>query len=123
MSNVEVISQTQVVTVSPITQTLNVNTVTGTAVVVNPSTPSVTVVNAGPVGPRGFSGGGGSAGYDHIQNSALDLWTINHNLGYKPSVQTFTVGGLEVLGEIQHISNNQVVVTFNTTLSGTARLV
>jgi hypothetical protein len=118
MSNVEVISQTQVVTVSPITQTLNVNTVTGTAVVVNPSTPSVTVVNAGPVGPAGSG-----AGYNHTQTAALSIWVINHNLGYKPSVQTFTVGGLEVLGEIQHISNNQVVVTFNTTISGTARLV
>lgn len=121
MSNVEVISQTQVVTVSPITQTLNVNTVTGTAVVVNPSTPSVTVVNAGPVGPAGSGGSG--AGYNHTQTAALSIWTINHNLGYKPSVQIFTTGGLEMLAEIQHISINQVTVTFNNAVTGTARLV
>ena len=118
MSNVEVISQTQVVTVSPITQTLNVNTVTGTAVVVNPSTPSVTVVNAGPVGPAGSG-----AGYNHTQTAALSIWTINHNLGYKPSVQIFTTGGLEMIAEIQHVSINQVTVTFNNAVTGTARLV
>jgi hypothetical protein len=118
MSTIDVISQTQVLTVSPIIQTLNVNTVTGTAVVVGSSTPSVTVTNAGPVGPPGAG-----AGYNFAQTATSAVWTINHNLGYKPSVQVFTVGGLEMLAEVQHNSINQVIVTFNTAVAGTARLI
>lgn len=107
MSNIEIVTQPQIIELVQETQTL----------VVNPSTGAVTVVSSGPVGPRGTG-----SGYSHTQASASDIWTINHNLGYRPSAQTFNVGGIEVLGEVQHISSNQLTVTFNTAIAGTARL-
>jgi hypothetical protein len=90
-------------------------------IIVDPVTQVVSVVLAGPIGPPGPPGPSG-AGYDFNQASPAITWTINHNLGYRPSVQMFTVGGLEVLGEIQHTSNNQTLITFNIAVAGTARL-
>lgn len=114
MSMVEVTGPQEVVEVVSQTQVVEVNPVTG----------AVTVINAGPVGPPGSPGsGGGNQGYNHTQGTVNTTWTINHNLGYRPSVQTFTVGGIETIGEVQHISNNQVVVTFVTAIAGFARLV
>lgn len=118
MSNIEVISQTQVLDITPLTQEITLNPQTGATVVVSSPGNSVSITNAGPVGPAGSG-----AGYNFTQASASDIWTVNHNLGYKPSVQTFTVGGLEMLGEVQHISVNQTVITFNTAVAGTARLI
>jgi hypothetical protein len=112
MTNLEVVSQTQTIVVDLAGQTL----------AMSPGAASVSVINSGPQGPPGEPGLG-IGGHDHVQVSESIAWTINHNLGYKPSVQMFNVGGLEVLGEIQHISNNQVTVLFNTPLSGYARLV
>jgi hypothetical protein len=108
MSDINIVTQPQTVSVVSSTQIINVD----------PITSSVSIINAGPPGPAGSS-----AGYDHTQSSDSALWVINHNLGYKPSVQIFSVGGLEVIGEIHHISVNQVNVSFNDSISGSARLV
>lgn len=118
MSDINVISQTQTIEVSPYEQSITVDPSDGTVVVVGPSASAISVTNSGPVGPPGRG-----AGYDYVQSSPSDNWVINHNLGYKPTVQVFTVGGLEIIGEIQHVSNNQVTVTFNTPLAGSARLI
>lgn len=135
MSTVTVDSNTQLITVEPIPQVITVDAITQQIISVTTPTNTVSIINAGPQGPRGFdglvgpagpagSGGSGTinAGYNHTQASASTLWIINHNLGYKPSVQMFNTGGLEVLGEIQHVSDNQTTVTFNTIVAGIARL-
>jgi hypothetical protein len=70
----------------------------------------------GPPGPAG-------TGYTHTQSSPSATWTINHNLGIKPSVEVFSVGGLEVDASVLHVSNNQVAVSFATPFAGYARLV
>lgn len=80
------------------------------------------VVDEGPQGSRGEPGLSG-AGFVYTQSSAATLWTINHNLGFYPAVSTFTVGGLEMLGDIQHMSLNTVRITFTSAVAGTARLV
>jgi hypothetical protein len=90
-------------------------------IIVDPVTQAIAIVSGGPPGPPGPPGPSG-AGYDFDQVSPSTTWTINHNLGYRPSVQMFTVGGLEVLGEIQHVSDNQTLITFNIAVAGTARL-
>jgi hypothetical protein len=90
-------------------------------IIVDPATQAIAIVSAGPPGPPGPPGPSGT-GYDFNQASPAITWTINHNLGYRPSVQMFTVGGLEVLGEIQHTSDNQTLITFNLAVAGTARL-
>lgn len=70
-----------------------------------------------------YGGGGGSVtAYVHTQGVASDTWTINHNLGYQPQVETYSVGGVQMFGDVTHTSVNQTIVTFNTALAGTARL-
>lgn len=61
MSDIQVLHQTQIIEVSPQPQEINVNPVTGAAVVVGSPTNSVNVVNAGPVGPAGIPGLSGEA--------------------------------------------------------------
>ena len=68
------------------------------------------------------SGGGGITAYVHDQASASFTWTINHNLGYRPSVELYDVGGQEYEAEVSHISSNQVVVNHSIPTSGFARL-
>lgn len=46
------------------------------------------------------------------------LVTVNHNSGYKPSVTIIDNLGNQFIGSIQHINNNQIVVTFNSPQSG-----
>ncbi|WP_027480511.1 hypothetical protein [Deinococcus pimensis] len=64
-----------------------------------------------------------NASYLHNQAVPSDVWTINHNLGFKPLVQVYTLGGVEVDAEVQHLNSNQVRVSFVIPLAGTARLV
>ncbi|MEB3277210.1 MAG: hypothetical protein VKM92_09625 [Cyanobacteriota bacterium] len=60
--------------------------------------------------------------YIHTQSTAANTWTINHNLGFKPSVELFDSGSQEIDGHVVHTSNNQVVVTLTKAISGFARL-
>lgn len=68
------------------------------------------------------SGGGGLTAYEHTQGSAATTWTINHNKGYNPQIQAFTVGGLELIGDVLHTTVNQTTITFVDAQAGTARL-
>lgn len=62
------------------------------------------------------------ANYLHEQAIASDTWTINHLLGKYPSVTIVDSAGDEVEGNVNHISTNQVVVTFSAAFSGRAFL-
>ena len=75
----------------------------------------------GDKGDKGDPGPSG-AGFDYTQASPADTWTIAHNLGYRPSVSTFTPGGLEMMGSAQHLSNDVLQITFTQAVAGTARL-
>jgi hypothetical protein len=49
------------------------------------------------------------------------VWTINHNLGFKPAgVQIFDSGGTEWLGIVEHLDNNTLTVTFTAAFGGVA---
>ena len=79
-------------------------------------------------GPKGDPGDQGPPGNEaqsvnFIQSTPTSTWTINHNLGYKPIVNIFSVGGLEVDATIIHTSDNQCVITFNVDTAGSARLI
>lgn len=63
-----------------------------------------------------------SAAYVHDQVSPSATWIINHNLGFRPSVELFDAGSQEFDGEISHPTVNQVVVSLTTAVSGFARL-
>jgi hypothetical protein len=60
--------------------------------------------------------------YVYQQNNPSKFWTINHNLGYKPSVELFGPGSQKIDGEVIHSSNNQCQVYFTSPISGFARL-
>jgi hypothetical protein len=73
------------------------------------------------VGVQGPPGGGGSAPrHIHTQASASATWTINHNLGLRPQVEVLSPGGVQVEAAVQHITDNQTVITFNTPQTGQA---
>lgn len=84
-----------------------------------PSGPSVArVATPGPPGPPG-----NPAAYVHTQATPSSSWIINHNLGYRPSVELLDAGSQEIEGEIAHPSINQTVVGLSPPTAGLARLI
>lgn len=82
----------------------------------------VRVVAVGVRPPRiAVSSGSGGATYEHLQNAPASIWTVNHNLGFYPDVHVYTLGNLEILAEVQHISVNQTLVYFVAPTAGRAR--
>ena len=63
-----------------------------------------------------------SSTYVHNQVASLSAWTINHNLNKYPSVSVVDSGGSQVIGEVQYITTNQVILTFSSEFSGKAYL-
>ena len=79
-----------------------------------------TAFNSLPFDPGGV--GGGLSAFVHNQASASFTWTINHNLGYRPSVELFDAGSQEFDAEVTHPTVNQTVVNLSVSTAGFARL-
>jgi hypothetical protein len=60
--------------------------------------------------------------YTHNQTLASSTWTIVHNMGKNPSVSIVDSSGDEVEGEVMHVSNNQLTISFSAQFSGKAYL-
>lgn len=58
----------------------------------------------------------------HTQGAVSSTWTINHTLGGRPSVTVVDSANTVVHGEVQYVSNSQVVVLFSAPFSGYAYL-
>lgn len=72
----------------------------------------------------GAGGGGGLTAFVHNQPSVATTWTINHNLGYRPSVELYDSGSQEFDAMVSHPSVNQTVVgPMTVATSGFARLI
>lgn len=104
------------VNVSSVTNTVTVTENGSSTVVTVPVTSTVTAITQGPQGPAG------SGAYIHTQSAASTTWTINHNMGFRPSVELLDSGSQEIDGEVSHPSVNQTVVTLNPASAGLARL-
>lgn len=76
----------------------------------------------GATGPAGADGSA-AASFEFPQVSPASTWTINHNLGFRPTVGVFSAGGMEVEADVLHTTLNQTVITFNAPFAGFARLV
>jgi hypothetical protein len=74
------------------------------------------VVEVGIQGPPGRDGLGSS--YIHTQAAASATWTVNHNLGYRPSPAVTNAGGVQVWAEVVHTSANQLLVYFDSPSTG-----
>lgn len=70
----------------------------------------------------GVGGGQGGASYTFNQTTPAITWTINHNLGFFPSVELLSPGLQEIDGEISHTSINQTIVTLQPAFAGLALL-
>lgn len=62
------------------------------------------------------------ATYEHTQITALQIWSITHNLNKKPSITVVDDGENVVIGDVKYISNNEVLITFAAPISGKAYL-
>lgn len=60
--------------------------------------------------------------YVHHQTAVSQLWVINHNLIFHPSVVTVDSSGSTIEGEISYNSNSQIQIHFSVAVSGTAYL-
>lgn len=67
------------------------------------------------------STGGDVPAYVHTQTTPATTWSVAHNRGAFPSVEVISVGGAEVVAEVQHISVNVTEVRFAVATAGTAR--
>lgn len=88
---------------------------------------------AGPAGPAGATGATGPAGpagadgkshatYTFQQQVASNVWVVLHNLDCFPAVQVVDSAGNEVIGDIDYINNNQLVLNFTSAFAGVAYL-
>lgn len=78
----------------------------------------------GPEGPQGPAGedGSGDRTYVHTQTTASATWTIDHNMGKRPSVDVADSAGTKVMGRVTWPSGNRVVVIFSAPFAGQAYL-
>lgn len=68
-------------------------------------------------------GTGSAGGYPFTQSSASAVWTINHNLGYRPSCTLRDAGGNVYEADISHPTTTQTVVTHSAPVTGSAWLI
>jgi len=64
--------------------------------------------------------GGGDLSYVHNQTTASSTWSVTHSLIKKPAVILLDDDGYEIEADIQHISDNSVIITFSEAITGTA---
>lgn len=77
----------------------------------------VVEIDVGRTGPQGPA----SAFHEHVQSAASAAWTINHNLGFRPTVSAIDEGSQQIEGSVIHTSVNQLVLSFATPIAGRAR--
>jgi hypothetical protein len=65
----------------------------------------------------------GITAYTHTQNTAATTWTINHNLGRRPTITLFSIGNQVIEANLIHTSTNQAIAYFTLATRGTARCI
>jgi hypothetical protein len=108
--------------------------------VVSSGSKTTQVVTAGTRGPRGPSAyevwlAAGNVGtvedyfaslsgghYTYEQMVPDEIWTIVHNLAFFPNVMTFDSAGTQIVGEVDHVDKNTVIITFSHSNAGKAYL-
>ena len=99
-----------------------VETRTGALDRLNTSAKSDLVTAINELAAREIGGGSSGVACTHSQVSATTLWTINHNLGFRPSVSILDAGGNEIEADVVHTGTNQLVIHFAVPVAGVARL-
>jgi hypothetical protein len=65
-------------------------------------------------------GGGGDKTFVYNQPTPSAVWNITHNLDKYPSVSVVDSAGTTVFGNVEYLTINEVMVTFNGAFSGKA---
>lgn len=60
--------------------------------------------------------------YTHIQGTASEVWTINHNLNKNPSITIVDSANNVVSGRRKYVDENTVELYFNSAFKGSAYL-
>ena len=60
--------------------------------------------------------------YTFIQVVSTNIWNINHNLGYFPSISVIDSVGNFVTGEITYVDSDNISITFKSSFKGKAYL-
>jgi len=69
----------------------------------------------------GASRAGETRAYVHTQASASAEWVIPHNLGVRPTITVLTTGGVEMIADIVHSTDNLARAYFAQPMAGVAR--
>jgi len=59
----------------------------------------------------------------YTQTTPSGQWTVNHNFGYRPTVQVFDSGSQKIDAEVSHPSVNTTILTLNPPTTGFTRLI
>jgi hypothetical protein len=78
------------------------------------------VIEDGSITAAKLAAGVADRTYVHYQVLALASWTVHHNLGKKCSVTVVDSAGSTVIGNVDYIDLNEVLVTFSAPFSGEA---
>ena len=74
------------------------------------------------IGDKTFSELGIGQTYIYQQEVVSDRWVITHNLKKFPSVTVVDSAGTSVVGDVQYLNEDTLIVSFNAAFSGTAYL-
>lgn len=66
--------------------------------------------------------GGSDVNYVYQQSPASSTWHITHNLGKNPSVSIVDSAGTNVIGHVNYINNNELILEFKFAFAGKAFL-
>lgn len=99
-----------------------VDTRTGPLNRLNTSAKSDLVTAINELAAREIGGGSSGIAFTHTQVSASTLWTINHNLGFRPAVSILDSGGNEIEANVVHTGPDQLFIHFAIPVAGMARL-
>ena len=67
-----------------------------------------------------IGGSGGDKTYVYTQNNASNVWNVYHGLDKRVSVTVVDTGNNTVEGDVLHVDNNNVVLTFSAPFTGQA---
>ena len=105
----------------------NISIVNGDQVsldVVNKTVGGLSVVSqpTSNVSVAGIISGKGDSHFVYTQSTPESVWEVTHSLNKKPSVTVVDSAGTQVLGDVQHIDNDNLTITFVNQFSGKAYL-
>ncbi len=66
--------------------------------------------------------GGGGSYYRHVQSTPAAVWVITHGLGYRPNVTVVDSTARQVEGDVEHVNDNELIVSFSAAFAGEAYL-